>query len=78
MYKIQGFNTFLHKLFCFTGILKLSVLNKLVRFDHSMSCSQVVNKENGLQIWNVTVDIFSNKLQIVLQPNGMEGAYIWP
>jgi hypothetical protein len=70
----QGFNTFLHKLFCFTGVFKLSVLNKLVCFDHSMSCSQVVNEENDLQIWNVAVNIFSYKLQIILQPNGMEGA----
>lgn len=48
------------------------MLNKLVHFDHSMSCSQVVNEEKGLQIWNVAVNIFSKKLQIVLQPNGME------
>jgi len=54
------------------------VLNRLVHFDCSVSCSQVVNKENGLQIWNVAVNIFSKKVQIVLQPNCMEGAYIWP
>jgi hypothetical protein len=70
----QGFNTFLRKLFCFMGVFKLSVLNKLVRFDHSMSFSQVVNEENGLQIWYAAVNIFSKKLQIVLQPNVMEGA----
>jgi len=39
-----------------------------------MSCSQVVNEENDVQIWNVAVNIFRKKLQIVLQPNGMEGA----
>jgi hypothetical protein len=72
------FNTCLHKLlFCFIGVLKLSVLNELVRFDCSMSCSQVVNGENGLQIWNLAVNTCSKKLQIVL-PNGMKGLYIWP
>lgn len=57
-------------------MFKLSVLNKLVQFDCSMSCSQVVNGENGLQIWIVAVNIFSKKLQIVLEPNGIEGAYM--
>jgi hypothetical protein len=54
------------------------VLIKLVHFDCSLSCSQVENGENGLHIWNIVVNIFSKKLQVVLQPNGMEGAYIWP
>jgi hypothetical protein len=72
-------NTCLRKLlFCFIGVFKFSVLNRLVRCDYSMSCPQLVNGENGLRIRNVAVNVFGKKLQIVLQPMGMEEAYIWP
>jgi hypothetical protein len=62
----------------FTYIVVLFYGGSQIVCDYSMSCPQVVNGENVLQIWNVAVNLFSKKLEIIVQPSGMEGACIWP